>query len=204
MNALFVNACIREHSRTRALCEAYIRANWTNRDVYSKELALYNEPLAPLDRECLLQREKDIAAGDYTAQEYRYAMEFAEAEEILVGAPYWDCSFPALLKIYLERICVNGITFRYGTDGRPIKICAGRKLIVVTTAGGYLPQGSSLELYWKELCALLGIPELCFCKAEGLDIQGNDPQEILQRAMEGLGREREYGKKGIYAQSKTE
>lgn len=186
MNTLFINACIRENSRTRLLCEAYIRAHWTGQDIEMKERELYRELLLPLDREGLIQREKDIAAGNFSAQEYRYAIEFAGADEILIGAPYWDCSFPALLKIYLERICVNGITFGYGEDGRPVRLCKGQKLIVVTTAGGYLPQTGSLESYWKEMCALLGIPELCFYKAEGLDIQGNDPQAILLRSIDSL------------------
>lgn len=91
-----------------------------------------------------------------------------------------------MLKIYLEQICVNGITFRYGADGRPIKICMGKKLVFITTAGGYLCENSSLELYWKELCGLFGIPEMLFFKAEGLDIQGNDSREILQRAIESM------------------
>lgn len=81
---------------------------------------------------------------------------------------------------------MNGITFRYGEDGRPVRLCKGQKLIVVTTAGGYLPQTGSLEAYWKEICALLGISELRFYKAEGLDIQGNDPQAILQCSIDRL------------------
>lgn len=186
MNALFVNACMRENSRTKVLCEAYIRTRWKNPDMDIKELELYKEFLIPLDRERLLRRERDIADANLLAAEYRYAREFAAADEILIGAPYWDCSFPALLKIYLEQICVNGITFRYGADGRPIKICMGKKLVFITTAGGYLCENSSLELYWKELCGLFGIPEMLFFKAEGLDIQGNDSREILQRAIESM------------------
>ena len=117
---------------------------------------------------------------------YRYAREFAEADEILIGAPYWDCSFPAVLKIYLEQICVNGIAFRYGEDGRPVKMCACEKLIYITTAGGYLPFESSLERYIEELCGLLCIPEMRFIKADGLDIQGNDPDQIMREAIAGI------------------
>lgn len=189
MKALFVNACVSKNSRTKVLCDAYIRTHWKNQKTEMKELQLSKESLVPLDRERLLKRESDIASGTLFSEEYQYAREFAEAEEILIGAPYWDCSFPALLKIYLEQICVNGITFRYGADGCPVKICKGKKLIVITTVGGYLSENSSLELYWKELCGLFGIPEMCFYKAEGLDILGNNSQEILQRAIEGIEHE---------------
>lgn len=186
MNALYVNACAREGSRTRRLCEAYTRKYWQGPDVDVRELEVFKAPLAPLDAEGLLKRDRDIAAGELSGEEYRLAREFAGADEILMGAPYWDCSFPAVLKIYLERICVNGIAFRYGEDGRPVKLCAAKKLVYITTAGGYLPAESSLELYLRELCGLLCIPELRFIKAEGLDIWGNDPEKLLREAIRGI------------------
>ena len=51
----------------------------------------------------------------------------AQADEILIGAPYWGCLFPAVLRIYLERIYVNGIVFRYGLDGRSLRMCRAGK-----------------------------------------------------------------------------
>lgn len=188
MNALFVNACVREASRTGRLCEAYIKEHWSGQDTVVKEVELIKEPLLPLNRERLLQRDRDIADGNLSGAAYRYAREFAGAQEILIGAPYWDCSFPALLKIYLEQVCVNGITFGYGEDGRPVRFCACDRLIVITTAGGYLSENNALEQYWKEMCVLFGIPGLCLYKAEGLDVQGNDPQEILCRTEEAMAK----------------
>lgn len=172
MRALFVNACVREESRTRRLCEAYIRTRWNRQDLVVKEVELNREFLVPLTRESLSQRDRDIADGNLSGEAYAHARAFAEADEILIGAPYWDCSFPAMLKIYLEQVCVNGITIRYGKDGRPVKICACDRLNVVTTVGGYLGGNNSLEQYWKEMCGLFVIPKLCICEAQGLDMQG--------------------------------
>ena len=42
-----------------------------------------------------------------------------EADEIVIGAPYWDLSFPAALKTYLEHCCVCDVTFHYTQEGRP-------------------------------------------------------------------------------------
>ena len=186
MNALFVNACVRDGSRTKRLCDAYMRKYWLGRGVDAQELEICKEPLVPLDEEGLFRRDNDIASGALSGEDYRLARGFAKADEILIGAPYWDCSFPAVLKIYLERICVNGIAFRYGEDGRPVKLCAAKRLVYITTAGGYLPAENSLELYLRELCGLFCIPELRFIKAEGLDIRGNDPDELLREAIEGI------------------
>ncbi len=186
MNALFVNACIRENSRTKILCDTYIQKYWPKQNMDVNELKVYQEPLFPLDRKRLLQRDNDIAYGNLLGEAYRYAREFAKADEILIGAPYWDCFFPAFLKLYLEQICVNGITFQYGENGCPIKLCACKKLIYITTVGGFLPIDSSLELYIKELCRLFCIPKILFIKADGLDIQGNDSDKIIQETIESI------------------
>lgn len=186
MNALFVNACVKEDSRTRFLCEAYIQIHWENKEYVLKELDLCKEPLLPLNRERLAQKESDTAAGNFLSADYGYAREFAGADEILIGALCWDSSYPALLKIYLEQVCVKGITFQHGAGRRPVKICAGKKLVIITVCGGYLCENNSFELYFKELSALMGIPEICIFKAEGLEVPGNDPQEVLQRTVEDL------------------
>ncbi len=96
MKELFIDACVREDSRTRTLCRAYMDGYWAGKETEIRKRELNQEPLVPLNRERLRQRDRDIAAGSFAPEKYRYAIEFAEAEEILVGAPYWDCSFPAL------------------------------------------------------------------------------------------------------------
>ena len=62
MKALFVNACVRENSRTRLLCDAYIRKCWQGQDVGEREVAA--EPLLSLDMEGLQKRDEDITAGN--------------------------------------------------------------------------------------------------------------------------------------------
>ena len=37
------------------------------------------------------------------------AKQFAEADEVIIAAPFWDLSFPAALKQYFEQINVLGI-----------------------------------------------------------------------------------------------
>lgn len=41
---------------------------------------------------------------------FKYAKQFAEADEIVIAAPYWDLAFPATVRIYFEAITVTGIT----------------------------------------------------------------------------------------------
>ena len=53
---------------------------------------------------------------------FYYARQFAEADQIVIAAPFWDLSFPAILKAYMEQITVSGITFEY-INGRPCGRC---------------------------------------------------------------------------------
>ena len=105
------------------------------------------------------------------------------ADAVVVAAPYWDLSFPAQLKIYIENIYATGIVTRYGADGRPEGMCRAEELIYVTTSGGPF-DGRFGYGYVKALAEdYFGIPATRLLLAEGLDIQGNDPEAILQKVM---------------------
>ena len=98
---------------------------------------------------------------------------------------YWDLSFPAVLKAYLEQINIVPITFEYTPEGIPQGLCKCRKLYYVTTAGGYIISEDFGYGYVRELAkTFYGIPETVLIKAEGLDIEGVDVERILVKAMD--------------------
>ena len=108
MSILFINACVRENSRTLVLAKSIMK------DMVGEisEVKLSLEDIKPLDRELLEKREGLIAGGAFDDPMFRYAKQFAQADEIVIAAPFWDLSFPAMLKIYIEQITVSGITFK--------------------------------------------------------------------------------------------
>lgn len=174
---LFVNACVRENSRTLDI--AKIALEKLN-NAYT-EVNLQKTDLKPLNRESLDIREKLILQDDFSDTMFSLAKDFAAADTIVIAAPYWDLAFPALLKIYLEQITVSRITFRYA-KGVPQGLCRAKRLIYVTTAGGIIYDNFGFE-YVKALAQkLYGIGEVLFFKAENLDIDGNDVNDILRRA----------------------
>lgn len=174
---LFVNACVRENSRTLDIAKIVLEKL---NNAYT-EVNLQKTDLKPLNRESLDIREKLILQDDFSDTMFSLAKDFAAADTIVIAAPYWDLAFPALLKIYLEQITVPGITFRYA-KGVPQGLCRAKRLIYVTTAGGIIYDNFGLE-YVKALAQkLYGIGEVLFFKAENLDIDGNDVNDILRRA----------------------
>ena len=169
----YVNGCVREGSRTDWLARKLLcgLGDYT-------ELRLAGENLKPLDRETLEHREKLISEGRYDDDLFRYARQFAQAEIIVISAPYWDLSFPALLKIYLENIYITGLVTKFDETGRQIGLCRASKLYYVTTAGG--PYISTFSYgYIGALAEAFGIGETELVYAEMLDIAGNDPQKLL-------------------------
>ena len=183
MKLLFVNACVRPQSRTLALCKEYIRLLSEQCDVEITEIDPIKSDMRSFSYEMLVQRDKDIADNDFSSDRYFAAKAFAEADAILIGAPYWDLMFPAALKAYLERVCVCGISFHYtehGSEG----LCRAKELTYLTTAGGFIGENNFGFDYLRGLCGLLGIPKASFACAEGLDIDGMDAEGLLARGIE--------------------
>ena len=176
---LFINACVRKESRTRKLAEKLlIKLNKPYEEVRLEDISF------PVVNEIFLNiRNQFISDGDFHSLIFDHARRFAQAETIVIAAPYWDLSFPSALKQYLEQISVVGITFRYSEDGVPIGLCRAKRLIYVTTAGGYYVPEEFGYGYVKALAQnYYGIQDVRQITAAGLDIDGANVDEIMLNA----------------------
>lgn len=188
MRLLYVDACLRgrDVSRTAAIgtafCDAFIQSH-PQAAVVTRDLTAQ----APfyLDARGLARRESLVAAGDLDAPEFEKAREFALADAVVIAAPFWDLSFPAVLKGYFEEISIPGIVFAYTEEGSA-GCCRARDLVYLTTRGGifegeldYLENGAR---YVEAMAQLYGIARFSCVAAEGLDIAGVDVQARLDAA----------------------
>ena len=178
---LYINACVRRDSRTQRLAEALLEQF----DDEIRQVRLEDIPFEVSDEPFLLQRDQLIEDGAFDHEMFALARQFAAADMIVIAAPYWDLSFPASLKQYMEKVTVNGITFDYTPEGIPKGLCKAQKMYYVTTAGGdYAPD----EFGYGYLQALAegyyGITDVKLIKATGLDILGADVEGILERCIE--------------------
>ncbi len=183
MELLLVDACPRgEASRTRRLAEGLLRslrerlpgiavtrhtlAEMELRDVNAERLAL---------RESLC----DARAWDHPLT--RTGADFRRADAVIVAAPYWDLSFPSVLKTWVEHIWIRNLTFVY-RDDLPVGLARGKAAVYVTTAGSRVAGHDWGTLYIEDVMHTLGIPEFRAVKAEALDLDGSDPEAILAAA----------------------
>lgn len=185
MTILFVNACLRgEDSRTLVLCREYLASRGD--DVAEVNLASLD--LRPFDAEMVAHRTAQQTAGAWDDPLFALSRQFADAEDIVIGAPYWDLSFPAALKVYFEHVSVCDLTFRYTEDARCEGICRARRITYITTCGGFVEGANFGYEYVCGIAKMFGIPETRFVAAEGLDIVGVDVEAQLDKARAQLAR----------------
>lgn len=188
MTILFINACVRADSRTKQLADYVLKKN----GAAVKEVCLAQAKISPLDGAALEVRNRRAAADDFSDSMFDLAKDFAAAETIVIAAPYWDLSFPAALKSYIEAINVIGLTFAYNKAGQPYGLCRAKKLIYVTTAGGLILDDAYGFGYIKALAHnFYGIQDIFYFKAEGLDFVGADVKGILRAAERKIDLERD-------------
>ena len=127
---------------------------------------------------------QSLSYNDFSDTIFDLAKQFASAETIVIAAPYWDSSFPSMLKIYLENIYVIGIVTDYDDKGMPKGLCSAKKLYYVTTAGGVYDSIYSYGYIENLAKNYFGIKQTELVKAEMLDIVGFDAEDILQREIQ--------------------
>ena len=166
-----------EESRTLALCREYLAGK---QDVVEVDLAKLR--LAPFDAEMVAHRTEKQLAGEWDDPVFALSRQFAQADDIVVGAPYWDLSFPAALKIYLEHVSVCESTFHYTEDARCEGLCRAQRLTYITTCGGRVEGANFGYEYLCGIAKMFGIPQTRFVAAEDLDVVGVDVEAQMDKA----------------------
>ncbi len=179
---LFINTCVRDGSRTLRLAKRLLE----RLDGEVTEVRPDLNGLMPLNEKSLMRRGELLEKGALSAPELRAAHDFAEADIIVIAAPYWDLTFPSLLKIYLKNVTVCGVTFVYTPEGIPKGICRTKRLYYVTTSGGPIIHNFGFDYVRTLAREFYGIDDTRFVSAEGLDIVGADAESILNDAMRRL------------------
>ena len=173
-----------QHSASRELGAAIV-ARW-QRDVRGLEVTyrdLAANPLPHLSGGSLAQANADEAATAAAVMD-----EFLSADVVVLGVPMYNFGIPSQLKAWIDRIAVAGKTFRYTAEGSQ-GLAGGKKVIVAATYGGMHPVDSGrnfVEPYLRQVFAFLGINDVEFVVAEGLNISPEQRAYALEAANERI------------------
>ena len=134
-----IDACIRgEESRTRRIAEPILEALAKRYEITRFDLT--QMPMEPLTPATYAER----AAGQVPEWAVEASKTVAAADRIVVVAPFWDMSFPAVLKVFFEHISLFDITFT--DNGRScVGKCKCEKVMYITSRGMNIPTGDARE-----------------------------------------------------------
>jgi len=104
--------------------------------------------------------------------------EIQGADVVVLGVPMYNFGVPASLKNWIDAIARAGVTFRY-TEKGPEGLLKGKKVYVALTRGGkYRNTPADTQVpYLKTVFSFLGLTDLVFVYAEGLNL-GTDAEQM--------------------------
>lgn len=134
-------------------------------------------------------------AAERTAEQQQLAAysdnlieQVSAADVIVFGVPMYNFGIPSQLKSLLDRLARAGITFKY-TENGPVGLLADKPVVVLATRGG-IYQGTAADSQTPFLTSFfnfIGLTQLHFVYAEGLNMGEEAAQKALTAARQQLG-----------------
>lgn len=115
--------------------------------------------------------------------------ELLAADVLVLAAPMYNFAIPSTLKSWLDHVLRAGVTFKY-TETGPQGLLSGKRAYVLTARGGVY-SGSPMdhqEPYLRQALAFVGIHDVTFIHAEGLNMGAEFLEKGLAQAREQLAK----------------
>ncbi|ARQ75453.1 MULTISPECIES: FMN-dependent NADH-azoreductase [Pseudomonas] len=113
--------------------------------------------------------------------------ELLAADVLMLAAPMYNFAIPSTLKAWLDHVLRAGVTFKY-TETGPQGLLTGKKAYVLTARGGLYAGSTSdhQEPYLRQVLAFVGIHDVTFIHAEGMNLGGDFQEKGLNQAKASL------------------
>ncbi|MFQ2704463.1 FMN-dependent NADH-azoreductase [Aeromonas caviae] len=184
-------------SRTNQLMERFLQTRREQghqdqvvvRDLTALDLPVLDSPLFHALRGAEPANE---AIRQAVALSDRLIAELKAADLLLIGAPMYNLNVPTPLKNWFDLVARARVTFRY-TDTYPMGLVEGVNALVFSSRGG-VHQGQTTDAvtpYLQSVLGLMGIAEVEFVYAEGMDLHPHGAEQGMREAharIAGLGR----------------
>lgn len=141
------------------------------RDLVAEAIPHLDGPIAAGFRPLAAQAETATVTAERARSE-ELVTELLASDVVVIGAPMYNFSVASQLKAWIDRIVQPGRTFKYTPTG-PVGLAPGKRVVVVTTRGGFYTSGPLAPLdfqepYLKATLGFMGITDVRFIRAEGL------------------------------------
>ena len=189
-NVLIIESSARQQgSFSRQLTQQFIsqwQAAHPTDQVTVRDLALH--PVPHLDANLLggwMKPEAQRSADEHASLKRSDELtdELLAADVLVLAAPMYNFAIPSTLKAWLDHVLRAGVTFKY-TETGPQGLLTGKKAYVLTARGGLYAGSTSdhQEPYLRQVMAFIGIHDLTFIHAEGMNLGGDFQEKGLNQA----------------------
>ncbi len=176
-NVLLLNASIfGENGNSSTLTEQFIAKLSAKTEVNLTTRNLGTEPLPHLSA---VEMQAWMTAVEERSDEQNASAELSDklVEElkandlIVIGMPMYNFAIPSNFKVWIDRVARAGVTFKY-TETGPVGLLENKKVLIFAARGGaYVgtPKDTQSQ-YLKDILAFIGISDVEFIYAEGLNM----------------------------------
>ncbi|WP_130872349.1 FMN-dependent NADH-azoreductase [Pseudomonas bubulae] len=189
-NVLIIESSARQQgSFSRQLTQQFIsqwQAAHPTDQVTVRDLALH--PVPHLDANLLggwMKPEAQRSADEHASLKRSDELtdELLAADVLVLAAPMYNFAIPSTLKAWLDHVLRAGVTFKY-TENGPQGLLTGKKAYVLTARGGLYAGSTSdhQEPYLRQVMAFVGIHDVTFIHAEGMNLGGDFQEKGLNQA----------------------
>lgn len=181
---IIIDSCMREESRTKLILDAAREVLSARYNIETIDVNLLALP--PVTPEVLKER----TSGRVPEETVAVARRIASADRLVIASPFWDMSFPAVLKAFFENMSLYNVTFT--DDGTTCTgLCNCRKVLYITTRGMDIPTGDFRDQgasYLKALSSLWGLGEVITLAAWNLDYMPSEKVDLKVKETAELAR----------------
>lgn len=176
------------HSRTNHLIERFLagrKARGHADEVVVRDLPRMNLPV--LDDELFHALRGTENSSERVQQGVALSdqliAELKSSDLLLIGAPMYNLNVPTALKNWFDLVARARMTFRY-TETYPMGLVEGVSAVVFSSRGGiHLGQMTdAVTPYLRSVLGLMGIDEVQFVYAEGMDIRPHGVEQGMAKA----------------------
>ncbi|MDV7104648.1 NAD(P)H-dependent oxidoreductase [Vibrio sp. TH_r3] len=121
------------------------------------------------------EKERTQEQADLAAISDNLIDELKLSDTLVIAMPMYNFGIPSTFKAWIDRVARAGVTFRY-TETGPVGLMENKKAIVLAARGGIYKDTAhdSQTQYLKDVLAFIGITDVTFIYAEGLNMPGRE------------------------------
>ncbi|MCA1066239.1 FMN-dependent NADH-azoreductase [Rossellomorea sp. AcN35-11] len=197
---LYITAHPHDHTQSysmavaKAFMETYKEVNPDDDVVH---IDLYSEHIPHIDADVFsgwgkLQTGKGFE--ELSGEEQKKVKRLNEISDQFIGAdkyvfvtPFWNFSFPPVMKAYIDSVAVAGKSFKYTEEG-PVGLLTDKKAIHIQARGGIYSEGpaAGMEMghrYLDIIMKFFGVPSFGAVIVEGHAAMPDKAEEIKEDAI---------------------